>query len=180
MIRIFSFFVLILIFSISAFSQALGSAGTISGTVIDPNGALVPGANVTLSNSVTGYSKTVATSDEGSYAFNDVPPNTYTLRVAATGFGSASQTVVVRSSVPMQIPAISLALSGSTATVDVSGAAVEVENISSTHTDVDQSLISRLPLSSPGNGLSEAVTLTSPGVVADSNGFFHPLGDHAQ
>src|SRR4029079_18115116 len=53
-------------------------------------------------------------------------------------------------------------------------------NISSTHTDVDQSLITRLPLSSPGNGLSEAVTLTSPGVVADSNGFFHPLGDHAQ
>jgi len=180
MTRIFSLLALIIIFSISGFSQALGSAGTVSGTVVDPNGALVAGATVMLSNSVTGYNKTATTSGEGSYIFNDVPPNTYTLRVTASGFNAASQSVVVRSSVPMQVPAISLALGGSTAIVDVFGSSVEVENISSTHTDVDQSLISRLPLSSPGSGLSEAVTLTSPGVVADSNGFFHPLGDHAQ
>src|SRR5437773_11617157 len=33
---------------------------------------------------------------------------------------------------------------------------------------------------SPASGLSDAIVLSSPGVVADSNGFFHPLGDHAQ
>src|SRR5205807_5487091 len=33
---------------------------------------------------------------------------------------------------------------------------------------------------SPANGLSDVITLAAPGVVADSNGFFHPLGDHAQ
>src|SRR5262249_34623367 len=55
-----------------------------------------------------------------------------------------------------------------------------VENVPSTHTDVDQTLIEKLPLSSPGSGLSDVVMFTSPGVVADSNGFFHPLGDHAQ
>jgi Cna protein B-type domain. len=180
MIKIFSVFALITIFSISVFAQALGSAGTVSGTVVDPNGALVAGATVTLSNSVTGYNKTVTTDSEGSYVFNNVPPNTYTLHIAASGFGPDAQSVIVRSSVPMQIPAVSLALGGSTATVDIAAAAIEIENIPSTHTDVDQSLISRLPLTSPGNGLSDAVTLTSPGVVADSNGFFHPLGDHAQ
>ena len=46
--------------------------------------------------------------------------------------------------------------------------------------DVDQTVINRLPLRSPGSGLSEVVTLTAPGVAADSNGFMHPLGDHAQ
>lgn len=30
------------------------------------------------------------------------------------------------------------------------------------------------------SGLSDIITLTTPGIVADSNGFFHPLGDHAQ
>src|SRR5204863_809863 len=49
-----------------------------------------------------------------------------------------------------------------------------------THTDVDQTLIERLPVRSPGSGLSDVVTLAAPGVVADSNGFFHPLGDHGQ
>ena len=79
----------------------------------------------------------------------------------------------------MQVP-FSLAISGANATVNVNADAVLVENIPTTHTDVDQSQLQKLPLTSPGNGLSEAITLTSPGVVADSNGFFHPLGDHAQ
>src|SRR5207247_8326767 len=68
-----------------------------------------------------------------------------------------------------------------TAVVNVTGNAIEVlENVATTHTDVDQSLISRLPVRSPGSGLSDVITLAAPGVVADSNGFFHPLGDHAQ
>ena len=48
------------------------------------------------------------------------------------------------------------------------------------HTDVSQSLLSNLPISSTGQGLSDAITLTSGGVVADSNGFFHPQGDHGE
>jgi outer membrane receptor protein involved in Fe transport len=71
---------------------------------------------------------------------------------------------------------------GNTAeTVTVTGSAAQViENIPTTHTDVDQTLIERLPVRSAGSGLSDVITLAAPGVVADSNGFFHPLGDHAQ
>src|SRR2546429_316309 len=61
-----------------------------------------------------------------------------------------------------------------------SDAAQALENTSTTHTDVDQTLMTRLPVRSVGSGLSDVVTLAAPGVVADSNGFFHPLGDHAQ
>ena len=48
------------------------------------------------------------------------------------------------------------------------------------HTDIDQSLIARLPIETSSGGLNQVVMLASPGVVADSNGFFHPIGDHAQ
>ncbi|MDQ6664258.1 MAG: TonB-dependent receptor, partial [Acidobacteriota bacterium] len=55
-----------------------------------------------------------------------------------------------------------------------------VESVASTHTDLDSAVLSKLPLSNTGSGISDAITLATPGVVADSNGFFHPLGDHAE
>ena len=48
-----------------------------------------------------------------------------------------------------------------------------------THTDVDRALFADLPLESQSSALSSLVTLSSPGVAADSNGLFHGLGDHA-
>ena len=44
----------------------------------------------------------------------------------------------------------------------------------------DATLLERLPERSVGNGLSDVVTMAAPGVVADSNGSFHPLGDHGE
>ena len=54
-----------------------------------------------------------------------------------------------------------------------------VENDSTFHTDVDRGLFDKLPLESQSSSLSSLVTLSSPGVAADSNGLFHGLGDHA-
>jgi Carboxypeptidase regulatory-like domain/TonB dependent receptor len=159
--------------------QSLGTSGTVSGTVTDPNNAIVTGATVSIKNSITGFQRTTTTDNAGVYNFSNVPQNNYQITVSANGFQNAAQNIVVRNSVPMQVP-ISLEVSGSSATVDIAADAQVVENIPTTHTNIDESLISKLPLSSPGNGFSDAVTMTSPGVVADSNGFFHPLGDHAQ
>src|SRR5882724_12251262 len=83
----------IFIFSIVAWAQSLGTAGTVSGTVVDPNGAAVRGATVTIQNPVTGYKRTVTTDDNGVFRFNDVPFNNYHLSVSATGFGLAQQEV---------------------------------------------------------------------------------------
>lgn len=174
-------FAVIFILSASSFifAQTVGNTGNVAGTVTDPNGASVVGANLTIKNAVTGFTRTTTSDAEGNFSFQNVPPNNYQITVAANGFQNAAQNIVVRGAVPMQIP-IALSVVGNNATVDITADAQNVENIPTTHTDVDASQISKLPLSSPGNGLSEAVTLTSPGVVADSNGFFHPLGDHAQ
>src|SRR5947207_5153117 len=165
--------------STSPSAQGLNS-GTVTGVVVDPNNAVVPNARVTIANSLTAYTRVVNTDSDGSFRFNDVPPNNYEISVSASGFSSARQAVSVRTSVPISVR-IPLTIGDTTAVVNVTGNAIEViENVPTAHTDVDQSLITRLPVRSPGSGLSDVVTLAAPGVVADSNGFFHPLGDHAQ
>jgi hypothetical protein len=180
---VFMFFflaALVAVASVQASAQALGSAGTVTGIVADPNGAVVPNAAVTIANPVTGYKRTANTEADGSFHFNDVPPNNYQLTVSAAGFSPVSQSLTVRTSVPISLK-IPLTITSATETVTVTTSSADVlENVPTTHTDVDQSLITRLPVRSPGSGLSEVITLTAPGVVADSNGLFHPLGDHAQ
>ena len=64
-------------------------------------------------------------------------------------------------------------------TVESSADNILQTNFSSSNT-VDQKLITTLPTLSPDSGLNDAIIYTTPGVAADSNGFFHPLGDHAQ
>jgi hypothetical protein len=160
-------------------AQAL-NAGTVTGAVVDPNGAVVANASITIANPVTGYKRTTNSQADGSFQFNDVPPNNYQVSVTATGFTPATQSLTVRTAVPISLK-ISLTIGSATETVTVTGNAAEaLENVPTAHTDVDQTLITRLPVRSPGSGLSDVVTLAAPGVVADSNGFFHPLGDHAQ
>jgi hypothetical protein len=160
-------------------AQAL-NAGTVTGVVTDPNNAVVPNATVTIGNAVTGYARTTRTDAEGSFRFDNVPPNNYQLKASAPGFTSEQQSLTVRTSVPLAVK-IPLTLNSTSETVTItSDTAQALENTSTTHTDVDQSLITRLPVRSVGSGLSDVVTLAAPGVVADSNGFFHPLGDHAQ
>ena len=159
--------------------QATGTGGTIQGAVADPSGAVVPGAMVTLSNAVTDYKETVKTGSDGAFRFANVPMNTYRLEVSAPGFQVASQELAVRTQVPMQLH-IALAVAGQSQTVTVSASADVLENVPTEHTDVSQRLMTQLPIASTGQGLSDAITLTSGGVVADSNGFFHPQGDHAE
>jgi TonB-dependent Receptor Plug Domain len=55
-----------------------------------------------------------------------------------------------------------------------------IETESTAHTDVDRDLFDTLPLESASSSLSSLVTLSAPGVAADSNGLFHGLGDHAE
>ena len=171
--------VLCLCVPILAAAQSLGTAGTVSGTVNDPNSAAVGGATVTLSNSVTGYSRTATTDGAGTYRFDNVPFNNYTLRIEAGGFRSVAQGLSVRSLVPINTPTV-LTIGDATANVTITADTSIVEDIPTPRTQVDQSLIRRLPLNTPGNGLSDVVAKSSPGVVADSNGSFHPLGDHSQ
>ena len=149
------------------------------GVVKDPAGAVVPDAKVNLHNAVTGYDKSTVTDTTGAYRFNNIPQNNYRLTADAPGFTSTSQTIDVRNSLPMSVD-ITLDLGAASTTVNVTASGAVVETDPSTHQDVDRSAILKLPVADPGAQLSQAITASSGGVAADANGFFHPLGDHAQ
>ena len=69
-------------------SGAQTSTTSLRGTVADPKEAVVAGAEVTIANSATGFTRTTKTDDHGFYQFLEIPPATYTLTVTAAGFGS--------------------------------------------------------------------------------------------
>ncbi len=160
------------------FAQSAANSGTISGTIADPAGAVVSGATVTIDNPVSQYSRTAITDSSGHYQFPNVPFNPYHLTVVMSGFASAVQDVDVRSVVPVDVN-IALKVAGGSSTVTVEGGEDLIENDPTFHTDVDRGLFEKLPLESQSSSLSSLVTLSSPGVAADSNGLFHGLGDHA-
>jgi Carboxypeptidase regulatory-like domain/TonB-dependent Receptor Plug Domain len=159
-------------------AQSSGNSGTISGTITDPSGAVVPGALVTIHNPVSQYSAAAVADGSGHFTLTNVPFNPYHLTVTKSGFGSAVQDVVVRSVVPVPVN-ISLQVSGGSSTVTVEAAGDLLEDDPTFHTDVDRDLFNKVPLESASSTLSSLVTLSTPGVAADSNGLFHGLGDHA-
>ena len=160
-------------------SAQTGNSSNVQGTVTDPSGAVVANAEVRMHNPVSGFERSATTDASGNFTFPNVPFNPYHLSVNATGFAPFAQDVDVRSSVPVEVK-ITLQIAGNSATVTVEGGADLLENDSTFHTDVDRALFEKLPLESASSSVSSLVTLSTPGVAADSNGLFHGLGDHAE
>jgi hypothetical protein len=158
-------------------AQSAGNAGTLSGVVSDPSGAVVSGAVVNLVNPVSGYNRSSTTDTAGHYSFSNIPLNPYHVVASASGFSSVAQDVEIRSTVPVSLnAALKVGTSSTEVTVEASDL---LESSPVFHTDLDRALFQKLPLETPSSTLSSLVTLSSPGVAADSNGLFHGLGDHA-
>ncbi|HET9101375.1 MAG TPA: carboxypeptidase-like regulatory domain-containing protein, partial [Acidobacteriaceae bacterium] len=156
-----------------------GTGGNISGVVSDPSGAVIPGASVKILNPVTGFQRTTTTDAAGHFAFSNVPLNNYHLTATEAGFAPIAHDVNVAGSVPV-IADLTMNLLAQSTTVTVTTDSGDLVNASpTTHTDVNMSLLPTLPTDDVSNGLSSAVTLATPGVAADSNGMFHPLGEHS-
>src|ERR1700747_526557 len=79
----------LMVAGISAWGQATTS---VRGTVVDPTGKAVAGANVLLANSESKTERTTVTGEQGEYQFLFVPPGTYKLAVTASGFRRYEQT----------------------------------------------------------------------------------------
>jgi hypothetical protein len=172
------FAVFIIFFSLNVSTLfAQSNSGTVSGTVTDPIGAVIPGAVVSISNPVSGYSRSAPTDSSGHFQFTNLPLNSYHVTATAKGFASVAQDAHVTSSIP-QTMTIALKVEGSSTSVTVEAEDL-VSNDPLAHTNIDRNLFNRLPLESQSSSLSSLVTLASPGVAADSNGLFHGLGDHA-
>jgi hypothetical protein len=164
--------------SISGYGQSLSNSGTVRGSVLDPSGAAVAGASVQIENPVSHFIRTTLTDSQGRFEFDNLPYNTYHTSVVAKGFESFDQDTDVRSPIALDLK-VTLKLGTSSESVTVTAAGDLVESDPTIHTDVDRGLFEKLPLESQSSALSSLVTMSSPGVSADSNGLFHGLGDHA-
>jgi len=132
----------------SALAQAQASTADLSGTVVDPNGAVVAGATVTARNSATGIERTVTTTSDGTYQIIGLPPGEYQITAEAATFKK-----VVISPVRLTVGqsanlAVKMEIGAADAVVNVSGDSVEL--IESTRTTVantiDQQRIANLPI----------------------------------
>lgn len=100
----------------TAFAQGTSS---LTGTVADPNGAVVSGANVTVTNVATNVSTTTQTTDSGLYRFPTLPVGTYNVKVEAAGFSTAQVEQVVLTVAQVVTQDVKLTVGAATETVTV-------------------------------------------------------------
>ncbi len=160
------------------FSQSI-SSGTVTGSVLDPDKMSIPKAQIELRNQVTNYSQTTMSDDTGAFRFNNVPPAMYEIVVTASGFSSHSEPLEVSNPVPISLT-FTLQMGEVTTTVDVGASLSLIDTDPSAHTDANSSSFMKLPTFDPASGLSSIINNSTGGTASDANGFFHPLGDHAQ
>jgi carboxypeptidase family protein len=113
-------FILILIFACGTIMFAQTNTTGLSGTIADPSGAFIPGATITLTNSATGLTKAIQSGVKGEYAFDQIPPGSYTVTVSASGFSDAIHKVTLLVATPL------------TLNIKMSMGVVEVVNVEST------------------------------------------------
>ncbi len=91
---VFSVFLLLCAFSPALRGQAVNA--TLSGKISDASGASIAKANVTISNTATGFSRTAQSSDTGDYTIAGLPAGDYTVAVDFTGFGKQEKTITLQ------------------------------------------------------------------------------------
>ncbi len=152
--------------SIQLFAQSTTTGG-ISGRVVDPQGAIVANAPVTVTNLGTNATISVNATENGDYRFTNLQPGTYKVDVTVSGFAmSTADTVVVEVGQTTQVN-FQLQVSGATAEVEVVAEAPVINtNDNASSTNINQTSINELPIN--GRRASNFVLLT-PGVVPDGN-----------
>jgi hypothetical protein len=138
--------------------------GGISGTVVDPTEAFIPGATINVVSESNGTTFQVISNAEGQFQIPDVPIGSYTVRITASGFGQAtvSHVQVVAGHVT-SIGKESLNLGDAKQTVEVLAGAAQLINTESSQGEVivDSAQLQSLPV----NGAFDNATLMVPGVV---------------
>jgi hypothetical protein len=151
---------LLLILASVMFAQ---TGGQITGEVRDPSGALVPGANVTVTNAATQVARTTETNTAGLYSFPDLTPGIYNVKVVRPGFD-----VLVKANIELQVQQtarvdFTLTVGQATQTIEVAAnAALLATENATVGTVIEEQRIMELPLN--GRSYFSLVSL-SPNVT---------------
>ena len=136
-----------------------GGTGQISGTVTDPNGAVVSGASVKVTNTGTNFQRSTTTSGDGVFSVSLLPAGNYTVEVASQGFKSYTARAVVNISQSTTVDAQLSVAGADNITVDVAAPTLQVETTQNGRT-VSGETIRQLPL--PSRNFQQLLAL-SPG-----------------
>jgi Carboxypeptidase regulatory-like domain len=137
------------------------TTGTIQGSVLDPQGAIVPGAEVEVRNIDTNFRRTFTTLADGRFVFLQLPPGRYTATITKQGFGTLVQdgiTLTVGQAVNLTP---TLKVTGGQETVTVTG----TPTVDTSRTEVSNTLNDTTISTTPvlGRKFEDLLTLT-PGV----------------
>ena len=131
-----------------AVAQSQANAADLTGNVVDPNGAVVPGASVTVRNLATGITRNTTSGDDGSYQFIALPPGEYELTAEAATFRK-----VVVSPVRLTVGQraelrVNMEIGTADAVVNVTGDSVELIETAKTQVSntIDERRIENLPI----------------------------------
>src|SRR5512142_2196943 len=118
----------------AAFGQT--TTATLTGTVSDASGAVIPGASVILTNDQSGDVRRTVTNGEGYYSLSPIPPGAYTLTIEARGFEKGVARGIVLNSADKRSISTALKVGATSDTVEVAAAAEQVTEQTGTRADV--------------------------------------------
>jgi hypothetical protein len=142
---------------------------TLTGTVEDQSGGVIPGATVTLTNEATKFATVDTSNGAGLYAFPSLTPGTYDIKAAAKGFQAKQVTGIVLNAGDVRtVPALDLTVGAESQTITVSASAEMIPVENGAHTDVLSAAdIDNLALE--GRDTTELLKVL-PGTVTTSGG----------
>ena len=145
--------------------------GSVTGTVSDQSGGVVPSAHVTATSTATGLKREVQTDASGHYLIGDLPPGNYDLNVTATGFKPLTQTnvVVTPNTVARIDPQLQIGNVSQQVTVEATAAILQTEK-TDVHTELNATAIVNMPLNQYRNyqTLINLVPGATPGVFQNA------------
>jgi hypothetical protein len=150
-------------------ASAQGVTSTLSGTVKDAQGAVVPGATVTLiSQSKATQSAPAVTNSSGDFVFPNIAADTYTIQVEMSSFKTLRRTgVIVSPGSTITVPSLTIEIGGTSEVVDVKAEAQLVQTATGEKSlSIDPNQASSLPLN---NRSYVALLVLAPGVSVDPN-----------
>ena len=118
----------LVLFALTGYAQSGGT--TVRGVIKDPQGNLVSGATVTITDPSKNFTRTQQTNQDGAYVFTAVPPGTYRLEVSATGFKTASASGLIALVDTPTVRDVQLEIGAVSETVDVTASAETAINTS--------------------------------------------------
>jgi hypothetical protein len=145
------------------------STATLTGTVKDPSGAVLPGAQIVIRNLGTSVDRTLVSDSAGQYVAPSLAPGDYAVRATANGFGTFTVqrlTLLVDAHSNLDI-ALSPASAGETVQVESAASIIESESITVGQV-IDRKTVQEVPLN--GRHFLDLTVLTPGGVTAPANG----------